>query len=297
MALDMQAKMRHWVATDGQVWFNDSALSDLGMKARSGIANGSQAVRDCAVSLESANTYFWGDNVCRLLEATAGSMPDWALLDFMLPEDGFFWFEKPLVLPLWDGQMVPLLAISWCSSSADVQGGRHFIFWEGLDTYCIPLTIFTWPFNVPRTTVYKGRAERLFVRDDDSGLDYSDAVEHSEARDDLLLRYLAAAVSFIEQRLLFVSHERPDRATRRRSPAIEHATIRVVELRRKHASHDGGVSAAREWANQWMVAGHWRNQWYPSLQRHQPKWIAAYTKGPDDKPMKPPTARVFAVVR
>jgi hypothetical protein len=34
-----------------------------------------------------------------------------------------------------------------------------------------------------------------------------------------------------------------------------------------------------------VVRGHWRNQWYPSLNARRPLWIAPYLKGPDDAPL------------
>jgi hypothetical protein len=33
------------------------------------------------------------------------------------------------------------------------------------------------------------------------------------------------------------------------------------------------------------VRGHWRQQWYPSIQDHRPVWIAPHRKGPEDAPM------------
>jgi hypothetical protein len=32
-----------------------------------------------------------------------------------------------------------------------------------------------------------------------------------------------------------------------------------------------------------MVRGHWRNQWYPSLNAHRQRWISPYVKGPEDE--------------
>ncbi|GEK80139.1 hypothetical protein [Agrococcus baldri] len=42
-------------------------------------------------------------------------------------------------------------------------------------------------------------------------------------------------------------------------------------------------SVPREWqrktTNRWMVRGHWRNQWYSSLQEHRPVWIEEHSAG------------------
>ena len=42
----------------------------------------------------------------------------------------------------------------------------------------------------------------------------------------------------------------------------------------------------------WWNSGHFRNQWYPSLGIHKLKWIDAYIKGPEGKPLKRKTYRV-----
>lgn len=43
------------------------------------------------------------------------------------------------------------------------------------------------------------------------------------------------------------------------------------------------------YSHRWWVAGHWRNQWYPSLGLHRQKWIHGYVKGPDGTPFIPKT--------
>lgn len=114
-------------------------------------------------------------------------------------------------------------------------------------------------------------------------------------------RHFAAALfAFLQQHLLTAKRYQADRATRRRimTRPLHEPVVRVVELRRKESavtSTENGISP--EWSCQWLVRGHWRQQWYPTMDRHQPRWIAPYVKGPEDKPLKPPRATVFAVVR
>ena len=74
--------------------------------------------------------------------------------------------------------------------------------------------------------------------------------------------------------------------------------IVVVNLRRPHKDPDEDhVPTAVHWTHQWVVGGHWRNQWYPSEGIHRQIWISPFVKGPADKPLVLPKARVFAVVR
>jgi len=110
--------------------------------------------------------------------------------------------------------------------------------------------------------------------------------------------FVASFLLFINQRLIGSSRERPSRAARRRAlqtgrPLPE---INVVILRKRTYA---GTGAHRdvEWACQWIVRGHWRQQWMPASQQHQPRWIAPYWKGPEDKPVKSPERTLFAVVR
>jgi hypothetical protein len=63
--------------------------------------------------------------------------------------------------------------------------------------------------------------------------------------------------------------------------------VRIVRLRRSlSADRDAeNPSARREWRHRWVVRGHWRNHWYPSIHDHRPMWIAPYLKGPTDAPL------------
>jgi hypothetical protein len=59
--------------------------------------------------------------------------------------------------------------------------------------------------------------------------------------------------------------------------------VRVITLRKAAVQPVGGGD--REYHHRWIVRSHWRKQWYPSQQRHVPKIIPAYVKGPDGAPM------------
>jgi hypothetical protein len=90
------------------------------------------------------------------------------------------------------------------------------------------------------------------------------------------------------------SRERPDRATRKRAKRaglVEHDVL-VVRLRREGKLSER-LGGSVDYAHRFMVSGHWRNQWYPSLHRHRQVWVTPYVKGPADKPFKPPLRRVF----
>ncbi|NAE18036.1 hypothetical protein [Enterococcus hirae] len=72
--------------------------------------------------------------------------------------------------------------------------------------------------------------------------------------------------------------------------------VHVIQLRRPaHDRHSGPV-ADRHYDHRWAVRGHWRKQWYPSRNDHQPIWIAPHIKGPEGAPLKT-GEKVYAWVR
>lgn len=82
--------------------------------------------------------------------------------------------------------------------------------------------------------------------------------------------------------------EPKNRAARRRlrydRPVLDR--VRLVEIRAGSGNADaysGGKT--REYRHRWMVKGHWRNQWFPSVGLHRPVWIAPYLKGRSDAPL------------
>lgn len=79
-----------------------------------------------------------------------------------------------------------------------------------------------------------------------------------------------------------------DRAARKRlaRAGVEGVqSVRCIKLRSRSARSGSTESVSREYHHQWIVRGHWRNQWYPSREGHKPKWIAPYIKGPEGAPV------------
>lgn len=105
------------------------------------------------------------------------------------------------------------------------------------------------------------------------------------------------------QSVATLESHRPERAERRRAAraGLETPDVTVVQLRR-HARAEGQPDdadddntedsteagqdpAASARTHRWVVRGHWRQQWYPSLNDHRAIWIHGYVKGPEDKPL------------
>ena len=253
-------------------------------------------------------TFYWSEPICGLIESAARSIPEtWTLREEALePLHAFAWLARPISIP---SSEAPVCAIGWFPARR--QDGRVEEFippYErpiltdpNRDALCLvffssssslpvpfPMTLAFWPIMAQLRQV---QAE----------------LEHESAGSDLhngfTIREKAALfatmVAFLEQRILLSSRFLADRASRRRrrkarqSPPSEE--IHVVRLR--HVAYRGeGGDRDIQWTCQWIVRGHWRNQWHPSQKHHHPKWIAPYVKGPEDKPLRKP-GRLFAVVR
>lgn len=96
--------------------------------------------------------------------------------------------------------------------------------------------------------------------------------------------------------------QRAPRAARReaRRYRMPQEDITIITLRkmsdRALDSGDADWEDGEHYHVQFVVRGHWRNQWYPSEQRHRQIWINPYVKGPEHAPMRM-TQRVFELVR
>lgn len=68
----------------------------------------------------------------------------------------------------------------------------------------------------------------------------------------------------------------------------DYGTIKHVTLRRAQqtsGTRQGSGMGEREYSHRFMVRGHWRKQWYPSIEAHKPIWINPHVRGPEDKPL------------
>jgi hypothetical protein len=100
-----------------------------------------------------------------------------------------------------------------------------------------------------------------------------------------ILRIVRAAWLLMQQPLARASDAHPDRTAQKRlrRAGYEPQRIRVIELRRP--AHSGSGDGSREFHHQWIVRGHWRQQWYPLREVHRPVWIAPHIKGPEGAPL------------
>lgn len=74
--------------------------------------------------------------------------------------------------------------------------------------------------------------------------------------------------------------------------------IKVVTLGTapKESTHSGDILnlTDRQYYHRWVVRGHLRNQWYPSISGHQLKWIDPHVKGPENAPFVETVRKIVA---
>lgn len=100
-------------------------------------------------------------------------------------------------------------------------------------------------------------------------------------------RILCALWLLLNQTIVVVEKEEPDRAGRRR--AARHKLppqVSVIRLRRSESRYQPKEGESQvEWQHRWMVRGHWRWQACgPNRQDRVRIWINPFIKGPEDKP-------------
>lgn len=254
--------------------------------------------------LINGECFYWSRDMIDLVTIAANSLPDnWFLMKQHIPAaSGFFWLAKEPRI-----EVTGLCAFGWTllSKGRDGVAAIH-IPQEGgtmpeFDQVAIITFIDNPDFPAPIPTLNHIDVGQTLndwrLRMSDLAVSLNEDPRHLKEEYDSL-RLFAVMLSFIQQRIMTLSRLRASRATRRRTELSRRTEpdINIVKLRRiVHPSHKGeGVLV--EWNCQWIVRGHWRDQWYPSIRRNQPIWITPYIKGPEDKPLRNP-GRLFAVVR
>lgn len=247
-------------------------------------------LRAAITALSEGETYYWAPDVCRTIVAVGSLMPQtWAFDVNSLPSPaGFFWFKGGL----------------WWRAGDQAVGVDSICWRRGLDQNQKPAAAVGMfmangqgQIGFGSMTMVQGETAEAMVQE---VIDHSADQQTAAAGVPIVLGF-AACLTFLQQRILVAPKYRIERHARKR---LEHAgfqhepLVRVVELRRKAtASKPSDDAKTVEWSHQWIVGGHWRQQWYPTLERNQPIWIMPHLKGPQDKPLKPPRAKVFAVTR
>lgn len=216
------------------------------------------------LGLQTADLYWVSEPMADLAEAAGRTVPGFPL-------------EKP-DLPSWSGLMILDREDSNTGESDEDLSG--LLWWPLKDRpdsliWGIAVAALHGELRVPSLP--------LIIR---FGTKWADFSEPSMQKL-VFFRLMQAAWLLMQQPLAEVTEVQADRPARKRLRRLgeQAPMIRVIELRRpQHSSSDPGLSG-REYQHQWIVKGHWRQQWYATRQVHRPVWIAPHVKGPEGAPM------------
>ncbi|MFI7510665.1 hypothetical protein ACIBSS_27990 [Micromonospora aurantiaca] len=274
--------------------------------------------------LRDGDLWYIDENLCALLNAAHPSMPAFAPRPQDLPSKvGFAVFADPIAVyaaqearddqvvellarsggekmrqageQLYAGQ-APIVAVSWSPVTNPhwPAGGLWMSFYaaSGLheqDVFTDPKVLarargLLPPLTVDNEACLAWRPDGYPV--DEFQLPGPDApmTTLSWARLVFAAFQLAAQANLAESEQLTTA--RPERRRTERA-GLPPRDVRVARLRRTlSADRDSEADRGdREWRHRWVVRGHWRKHWYPSLNDHRPLWIAPYLKGPADAPL------------
>lgn len=250
-------------------------------------------------ALRQAVPYFVDNQICRLLEDVFGGIPDIPLLTELVPEpSGFVWLAHPLFLEeihshVFNGShRLSLQALSWHKTHFNGGDGlRIFIYGQGR-AYPLIFSSMIWRWGESRTSEAELKAKMA--------LPTNQYPEFNKSQT-LCRRWILAFLSFINQRLLVASPRHvTERSARRRIAkwGPDPPTVRVIVLRKQDRNRSSEPTPEEmNWSCQWVVRGHWRQHWFPSVRAHKALWIHPHVKGPENKPLKRPAADLFAVIR
>jgi hypothetical protein len=236
-----------------------------------------------------ADTYYISEEIADVLVGGFDTLPNTPLGE-VRPNSLYGWafFQRPIVCPfptpfdtMWE-----IKGLAWGPVGRDSVGGLNLgIFVRSPQSSHLPCSGMTsWPWESGWDRIREEKAQ-------------------AGVADRELMVWLRKLVfsffAFIRQECVSIQTAPASRPIRRHLPKAYTAepVIKIIQLRRRSPATNGGESQSRDYSCRWLVRGHWRNQFYPSSQSHRPRFIPAYVKGPDDKPLKSTKSSIFAVVR
>jgi hypothetical protein len=278
-------------------------------------------VDDMTDILSDAGTYWISPDLLQTITDASASLPkDMQFSRDLLPtKSGFIWLDGRLKLGteatdyqdgvmaiVWDDGMIDLSAYPDLAPDEQLRHGvtiailgrRNIGSSESAESGALGLSmsLSSWVYGHSLAKTY---TDNIVYRD------IADVAAYiSDATIRETLDFFGAFCLFIRQRIATVTSERAERHARKRLDKAGWRgpdTVRVVQLRRRDQASRGRTHSGEpvEWSHRCVVGGHWHNFWMGPAWNpiKQPRWLLPYLKGPDNKPLKAPGAKVFAVVR
>jgi hypothetical protein len=225
--------------------------------------------------------FYVTEEMYELAEAAAESLPAFTLLPEDVPSDFGFAYLAPGTRPT-GGSLSPIAAVEWAVTAMGVRLNFY------CDTEAMIAHMTARGACTPDQAAYQRNAMgRLSPMQAEAIIHFGhEPLDHVSIGDERFIRTIRAMWLLMQQPLAREEQAAPDRAARKRLRRAGHepAPVRVIELRRPKTTSGTGDSD-REYHHQWIVRGHWRQQWHPKRQVHRPVWIAPHIKGPEGAPL------------
>lgn len=259
--------------------------------------------------LERAEPAYVAPQIIDTINAALPSFEPEALLptDMFTPE-GFAYFPKPVFVRDVNGQDLPVRAMGWTPIRGQVgdgmeKGGIWMLFFTHRDDDQPGL------FNMDSEAIAKVKdlphasltvTHSFWMPYDD--LTYATGIADERFQEAAARQWCAVQVLWRLAGQVVKTVTRAPRAARRDAQrhGVNQDHVVVVTLRKVKSITSGGElveeGEGHGYSVQFVVRGHWRNQWYSSVKQHRQIWIDAHWKGPEDAPIQD-SRRVFEVTR
>ena len=236
--------------------------------------------------LRNATLFHVSEAMVQLAETAAATLPDYLLDPDDVPSPaGFMALATPLKV-----SEVSFHAVGWrvwTAGTTDAEWGRQggvLISW-----YAEPQMETTKEFLDLPASERDDLVRRVgpLIQDRDSLIPFDLTRDEVTDSDSAVEKTLKSIWLLMQQPLTSDSLAQYNRSALRRFArnGQEPPAVRVLTLRRPSTPSGVGGDSDREYHHQWIVRGHWRQQWYPGRQVHRPVWIAPHIKGPEGSPL------------
>jgi hypothetical protein len=304
-SIEWHDRLRHWMRTPQAKAFGEHFYK----KWVPTTTNAIQMHKAELLKIEKASLYWISNDMLQLALHAAETMPDQAFLETDVPEScGLMIFEKHRMVCDAHKKNLNVQAVGWMNLK--IKDDKTFLVGSEPINVSHSLTHITYFSNTRQDDDYMQREEDIYkfvikqtpllqmhVEVLNHGMEpIFDKEEFSKLEPDfqkaiIIQRKLPIALfTLINQPLAVVSKKQAPREFIRRkikqNSIEEVSSIRIVNLRKIHSKSDtDSLSSHRDWSYRWLVSGHWRNQYVPSVSAHRLQWINSYVKGDESLPL------------
>jgi hypothetical protein len=252
-----------------------------------------------AQGLRRAELFLADPDMCTLVDTAAPSMPDQVLReDDLLAPDGFLMFATPLADRTGTGISVPIHALAW-----SVLPAGHPLLVRDSGTEATPSVLVTAYVsssdladalghrvraNQPR---YLANSTVVWKVGTEIGQVFGDTTPVPGAHPDFYQRAVATFWALAKQPLAETTPSTPpskkEQHRYRRAGIIDPAApVRVVTLRHRASASPAGAGESGRHVNvRFLVRGHWKRAYRPSVQDHRLVFVAPHIRGPEGAPL------------